>query len=37
VRIFDVGFHAEQAYLIMELLEGESLASRIQRERMSST
>src|SRR6187551_1701922 len=30
VKIFDSGFHKEQAYLIMELLEGESLASRIE-------
>ncbi len=33
VKIFDVGFHdkAGSAYLIMEYLEGESLASRITR------
>ncbi|HET9621411.1 MAG TPA: serine/threonine-protein kinase, partial [Kofleriaceae bacterium] len=32
VKIFDVGFHANQrAYLIMEHLEGETLAERIER------
>jgi serine/threonine-protein kinase len=31
VKIFDVGFFKEQAYLVMELLEGESLSSRIER------
>ncbi|MDB4962478.1 MAG: Protein kinase [Myxococcales bacterium] len=31
VNIFDVGFHGERAFLIMEHLEGESLASRIKR------
>jgi eukaryotic-like serine/threonine-protein kinase len=31
VKIFDVGFHAGRAYLVMEMLEGESLASRIAR------
>jgi tRNA A-37 threonylcarbamoyl transferase component Bud32 len=30
VRIYDVGFHGGSAYLIMELLEGETLASRIR-------
>ena len=29
VKIFDVGFHQGHAYLIMELLEGEPLSSRI--------
>jgi eukaryotic-like serine/threonine-protein kinase len=33
VKIFDVGFHNEHAYLIMELLEGETLAARIDRDR----
>ena len=32
VKIYDVGFHAQgQAYLIMELLEGEALSARIRR------
>jgi serine/threonine-protein kinase len=31
VKIFDSGFHKHQAYLIMELLEGESLAGRLER------
>jgi len=31
VKIFDVGVHAGRAFLIMELLEGETLASRIKR------
>ncbi|HMG21258.1 MAG TPA: serine/threonine-protein kinase, partial [Kofleriaceae bacterium] len=32
VRIFDVGFHTNQrAYLIMEYLEGETLAARLKR------
>ena len=31
VKIFDSGFHKAQAYLIMELLEGESLAARLER------
>jgi serine/threonine-protein kinase len=31
VKIFDSGFHKGHAYLIMELLEGESLASRLER------
>ena len=31
VKIYDVGFHGERAYLIMELFEGETLASRIAR------
>jgi len=31
VKIFDVGHHAGRAYLIMEYLEGETLAARISR------
>src|SRR5258708_34321836 len=31
VKIFDVGFHGGRAFLIMELLDGETLASRIRR------
>jgi serine/threonine-protein kinase len=31
VRIHDVGRHGDRAYLIMELLEGETLAARIRR------
>ena len=31
VKIFDVGFHAERAYLIMEYLEGETLAAGLRR------
>ena len=31
VKIFDVGFHGTRAYLVMELLEGESLSRRIKR------
>ena len=31
VKVFDSGFHAGRAYLMMELLDGESLASRIHR------
>jgi serine/threonine protein kinase len=31
VKIFDVGFHKGRAYLVMEYLEGESLAARIRR------
>jgi len=32
VKIFDVGEHEGHAYLIMEYLEGETLAERIARE-----
>src|SRR5688572_20475094 len=31
VKIFDVGFHRAHAYLIMELLDGETLHTRIAR------
>jgi serine/threonine-protein kinase len=31
VKIFDVGFHQAHAYLVMEYLDGESLAARIRR------
>jgi eukaryotic-like serine/threonine-protein kinase len=31
VKIFDSGFHKGRAYLIMELLDGESLAGRLER------
>ena len=36
VKIFDVGFHADRAYLIMEFLEGETLAARLRRTRRLS-
>ncbi len=32
VKIFDVGWQHEQAFLIMELLDGEALTTRIRRE-----
>ena len=36
VKIFDVGFHTNQrAYLIMECLEGETLAERLRRRRIA--
>jgi formylglycine-generating enzyme required for sulfatase activity/tRNA A-37 threonylcarbamoyl transferase component Bud32 len=31
VKIFDVGFHAGRAFLIMEFLEGETLTARLRR------
>jgi len=31
VQIFDFGFHEDVAYIVMEYLEGESLAGRLQR------
>jgi tRNA A-37 threonylcarbamoyl transferase component Bud32 len=31
VKIFDVGVHAERAYLIMEYLQGETLGTRLRR------
>jgi serine/threonine protein kinase len=36
VRIFDVGFHRDRAYLIMEHLGGETLATRLKRTRRVS-
>jgi hypothetical protein len=36
VKIFDVGFFGEHAYLIMELLEGQSLAHRLEHTRRMS-
>lgn len=35
-KIFDVGFHEGQAYLVMEYLEGEALGRRIARQRRLS-
>ncbi|MGE0547907.1 MAG: protein kinase [Kofleriaceae bacterium] len=35
VKIFDVGFHDDSAYLVMELLEGELLSDRIARRPLS--
>jgi serine/threonine protein kinase len=32
VGILDFGYHAEQAYLVMELLEGETIADRLHRQ-----
>jgi predicted Ser/Thr protein kinase len=32
VKIFDCGFHKDQAFLVMEFLEGESLADRIRKQ-----
>jgi serine/threonine protein kinase len=31
VKIFDAGFHERRAFMIMELLDGESLAARLRR------
>lgn len=36
VNVFDVGRHASGLYLVMELLEGESLGQRLQRARIAS-
>jgi len=33
VRVLDVGADAERSYLVMELIEGDSLAARLQRNR----
>ncbi len=30
-RVFDVGYHAEQMFLTMELLDGETLSARVRR------
>src|SRR5258708_6369756 len=34
VQIFDCGFHNDRAYLVMEFLEGETLASVLRRAQM---
>src|SRR5690349_21080550 len=37
VQIFDFGYHVDgTAYIVMEFLEGESLASRLERDRKST-
>ena len=35
VRLLDAGVHAEQAFLVMELVDGQNLAARLRRGRLS--